>query len=191
MFTGIIEALGKIESIEKEEENIHFTISAPFTEELKVDQSVAHNGCCMTVVNLEGSQYTVTAIKETLNCTNLGDLELGSVVNLERCMLINGRLDGHIVQGHVDTVAECTNIEDQDGSWKYTFIYNGNDVTVDKGSITVNGISLTVVDSKPNQFSICIIPYTFENTNLGNLSKGDKVNIEFDIVGKYVKKLMN
>lgn len=190
MFTGIIEQLGVVKAIERENENIHFTIEAPFTGELKIDQSVAHNGCCLTVVSITGNEYVVTAIQETLNKTNLGYWKLGTKVNLERCMVMNGRLDGHIVQGHVDTTAECILIEDQHGSWKYTFQYSSNDVTVEKGSVTVNGTSLTVVDSKPQEFSVCIIPYTFEHTNFHDLEVGHKVNIEFDIIGKYVAKLI-
>ena len=190
MFTGIIEQLGVVTGIRKEGENIHFTVEAPFTHELKIDQSVAHNGCCLTVVEIDDTQYTVTAIQETLNKTNLGDWTIGTKVNLERCMLMNGRLDGHIVQGHVDTTATCTAIENQDGSWKYSFSYSSKDVTVEKGSVTVNGTSLTVVDSKPGEFSVCIIPYTHEHTNFHTLHVGSRVNLEFDIIGKYVARLM-
>ena len=190
MFTGIIEQLGVVKHIEHEGENVHFTMNAPFTNELKIDQSVAHNGCCLTIVKIDGDDYTVTAIQETMQKTNLGDWNVGTKVNLERCMIMNGRLDGHIVQGHVDTTAVCTSIEDQDGSWKYTFRYSTNQVTVEKGSATINGTSLTVVDSKDNEFSVCIIPYTYEFTNFHTLKIGDKVNLEFDIIGKYVAKLM-
>lgn len=190
MFTGIIEQLGEVKHIEKDQENVHFTLSADFTNELKIDQSVAHNGVCLTVVSIENDTYVVTAIKETLDKTNLGNLNPGNKVNLERCMKLGDRLDGHIVQGHVDKVAECTAIEDQDGSWKFTFRYEGNEKTVEKGSITVNGISLTVVDSTDNGFSVCIIPYTYEHTNFHELKVGDKVNLEFDIIGKYVARLM-
>lgn len=190
MFTGIIEQLGVIKAIRKEEENIHFTIAAPLTSELKIDQSVAHNGCCLTVVEITSDEYVVTAIQETLDKTNLGSWKVGTKVNLERCMKMNGRLDGHIVQGHVDTTAKCISIEDQQGSWKYTFHYSGEMVTVEKGSITVNGTSLTVVDSKDNEFSVCIIPYTYEFTNFHELKVGDSINLEFDIIGKYVAKLM-
>ena len=190
MFTGIIEQLGHITAIQKEGENIHFTVKSPFTNELKVDQSVAHNGTCLTVVSINNDEYTVTAILETLEKTNLGEWKVGTKVNLERCMQMNGRLDGHIVQGHVDTTATCTNIEDQNGSWKFTFNYLTEQVTVEKGSITVNGVSLTVVDSKDRQFSVCIIPYTYEHTNFHQLKIGDKINLEFDIIGKYVAKLM-
>ncbi len=190
MFTGIIEQLGEVIAINKEQENVHFTINANFTNELKIDQSVAHNGVCLTVVNITDSNYTVTAILETLNKTNLGTWEIGTKVNLERCMVLNGRLDGHIVQGHVDSTAICKNIEDQGGSWKYTFTYNSPFVTVEKGSITVNGVSLTVVDSKENEFSVCIIPFTYEHTNFHQLKISDTINLEFDIIGKYVAKLM-
>lgn len=190
MFTGIIEQLGVVTHIEHEGENVHFTINAPFTNELKIDQSVAHNGCCLTVVKIDGDDYTVTAIQETMQKTNLGDWTIGTKVNLERCMVMNGRLDGHIVQGHVDTTAVCTSIEDQNGSWKYTFRYTTNQVTVEKGSATINGTSLTVVDSKDKEFSVCIIPYTYEFTNFHALKIGDCVNLEFDIIGKYVEKLM-
>ena len=190
MFTGIIEQLGVVKHIKKDNSNIEFTIGSSFVSELKIDQSVAHNGCCLTVVSLNDNEYTVIAIKETLEKTNLGTWKVGTKVNLERCMQMNGRLDGHIVQGHVDTKAECIQIEDQQGSWKYTFNYVGGNVTVEKGSITVNGTSLTVVDSKDNQFSVCIIPYTYDHTNFHQLEIGDTVNLEFDIIGKYVAKLM-
>ena len=190
MFTGIIEQLGIVKSINKEDENIHFTMEAEFTNELKIDQSVAHNGCCLTVVNIDQTEYTVTAIQETLNKTNLDSWEVGSKVNLERCMIMNGRLDGHIVQGHVDTTATCIGKENQDGSWKFTFEYNSNDVTVEKGSVTINGTSLTVVDSKSKRFSVHIIPYTYEFTNFHQIDIGSTVNLEFDIIGKYVEKMM-
>lgn len=190
MFTGIVESLGEVKQIEKEQENVHFTLSCDFTNELKIDQSLAHNGCCLTVVAINDTDYTVTAIKETLDKTNLGNWQIGDRVNLERCMQMNGRLDGHIVQGHVDTKGTCTDIENQEGSWKFTFEYSSNDVTVEKGSITINGTSLTVIDSKPNQFSVCIIPYTYEFTNFHQLKVGDVVNLEFDIIGKYVARLV-
>ena len=190
MFTGIIEQLGVVTDIKREGENIHFTMESSFTNELKIDQSVAHNGCCLTVVEINDNTYVVTAIQETLNKTNLGDWRVGTKVNLERCTVMNGRLDGHIVQGHVDTTAVCTAIEDQNGSWKYTFKYTSDQVTVEKGSVTINGTSLTVVDSKDNSFSVCIIPFTYEHTNFHTLSIGDKINLEFDIIGKYVAKLM-
>jgi len=190
MFTGIIEEVAEVVKIEKEAENIHFSIKAKMTSELKIDQSVAHNGCCLTVVNIENDIYTVTAIQETLDKTNLNEWKIGTPINLERCMQMNGRLDGHIVQGHVDTVGICKQIEDQNGSWKFTFQYQNEQLTVEKGSITINGTSLTVVDSKKDSFSVCIIPYTFENTNFSSLNLGDQVNLEFDIIGKYVAKWM-
>ena len=190
MFTGIVEGIGIVKNIEREGENVHFTMSCDFTDELKIDQSVAHNGCCLTVVKIDRKEYVVTAIQETLNKTNLNDWEVGSKVNLERCMVMNGRLDGHIVQGHVDTTAHCSAVEDQDGSYKFTFEYDSDDVTVEKGSVTINGTSLTVVDSKDKGFSVCIIPYTYEFTNFHTLKPGDRVNLEFDIIGKYVAKLM-
>lgn len=191
MFTGIIETMGKVVGIEQEGTNIHFTLESAFTQELKIDQSVAHNGVCLTVVNIAGANYTVTAIQETLDKANLAHWKEGTVVNLERCMQLNGRLDGHIVQGHVDTTALCVGIEDFDGSTKYTFQHDPQFVTVEKGSITVNGVSLTVVDSTDNTFSVCIIPYTLEHTNFHTLEIGAFVNLEFDIIGKYVSKLLN
>jgi len=191
MFTGIIETLGSVKNIEKKNGNIDFTIHSSFTHELKIDQSVAHNGCCLTVVKIDGENYTVTAIQETLDKTNLNTWEKGTKVNLERCLAFNGRLDGHIVQGHVDTVATCVNIEDQNGSWKYTFEYNDDQLTVEKGSVTINGTSLTVVDSKENSFAVCIIPFTYEHTNFHELKVGSIINLEFDIIGKYVAKWMN
>jgi riboflavin synthase len=190
MFTGIIEQIGEVRKIDQENQNIHFTISADFVHELKIDQSVSHNGCCLTVISISEDSYVVTAINETLLRTNLADWQVGTIVNLERCLQYNGRLDGHIVQGHVDTVGICTSIEDQGGSWKFHFSYETNDLTVEKGSIAVNGTSLTVVDSHPGNFSVCIIPYTYEFTNFNSLKIGDKVNLEFDILGKYVAKWM-
>jgi riboflavin synthase len=190
MFTGIIEEIGSVKAISREAGNIHFTIAAKMTKELKVDQSVAHNGCCLTVVAIHEECYQVTAIQETLDKTNLNHWEIGTKVNLERCLVMNGRLDGHIVQGHVDTVATCTHYEEQNGSWKYTFQYKDEHLTVEKGSVTINGTSLTVVDSQEKVFSVCIIPYTFDNTNFKNLKTGDIVNLEFDIIGKYVAKWM-
>lgn len=192
MFTGIIEAVAKVEAIEKEGTNVHFTFSCPFTNELKIDQSVAHNGVCLTVVKIAGNNYTLTAIEETLQKTNLGNLRVGDIVNLERCMPANGRFDGHIVQGHVDQTGKVISIVDNDGSWIYTIQYDSNkgNVTVEKGSITINGTSLTVVDSKDDSFSVCIIPYTYENTVFKTLKVGDTVNLEFDIVGKYVARLL-
>lgn len=192
MFTGIIEAVGIVEKIEKSGSNIDFTLNCPFTQELKIDQSLAHNGCCLTVVKIEGTQYTVTAINETLEKTNLGKWEVGTVVNLERCMKMDGRLDGHIVQGHVDKTGNVVGIENKDGSYFITFEYNedGNFITVPQGSVTVNGISLTVAESGERKFSVAIIPYTWEFTNMNKLQIGDKVNLEFDIIGKYITKLM-
>lgn len=188
MFTGIIEEVAEVTKIEKEQGNIHFSLKSKMTSELKIDQSVAHNGCCLTVVNIENDIYTVTAIQETLDKTNLNQWELGTRVNLERCMQMNGRLDGHIVQGHVDTIGICTQIENQNGSWKFSFNYQNIQLTVEKGSITINGTSLTVVDSKKDSFSVCIIPYTYEHTNFSSIKVGDQVNLEFDIIGKYVAK---
>lgn len=193
MFTGIIEELGTVINIVKEEGNLHLTMEATLCAELKIDQSVAHNGVCLTVVSVKGNEYTVTAIQETLDKTNIGSLCIGEQVNLERCMKMGGRLDGHIVQGHVDKTAVCTQIKQKDGSWIFSFEYLKNhpsEITVEKGSITVNGTSLTVVNSKDNSFSVCIIPYTFEHTNFKQLKKGDKVNLEFDIIGKYVARMM-
>lgn len=193
MFTGIIEELGEITNIEKEGSNIHFTLKASLSEELKIDQSVAHNGVCLTVTDiLEKGQYKVTAIDETLQKTNLGEWKIGCLINLERCMKADSFLDGHIVQGHVDQTGICTNIENVDGSWKFTFDYgsDNNGLIVKKGSICINGVSLTVVDDNPQSFSIAIIPYTYEHTNFKTLEIGSKVNLEFDIIGKYVQKLV-
>ncbi len=190
MFTGIIECLATVTNIEKENTNVHYTFKAPITNELKIDQSVAHNGVCLTVVAINDDEYTVTAIKETLDRSNLGNLSVGDKVNLERCTKIGARLDGHIVQGHVDTVGICKSIKEVDGSWEFGINYNSDDITVEKGSITINGTSLTVVDSKDGYFSVAIIPYTYENTYFKYLKEGEQVNLEFDIVGKYVAKLM-
>jgi riboflavin synthase len=193
MFTGIIEAMGKVVKVEAEGSNKHFYIDAPFTTELKIDQSVAHNGVCLTVVDIYGdSVYRVTAIDETLKKSNLGLLQAGDYVNLERCMIMGARLDGHIVQGHVDQTAVCQSVEEQDGSWIYTFDYEENEgnVTVEKGSISVNGTSLTVIHSKPGSFSVAIIPFTYENTVFKYIKPGSVVNLEFDIIGKYVARLM-
>jgi riboflavin synthase len=191
MFTGIIEGLAKVEKIEKDNSNVHYTFSGPFTAELKIDQSVAHNGCCLTVVAINNDEYTLTAIDETLKKTNLGDLKEGDVVNVERCMQMGGRLDGHIVQGHVDTTGKCVEIIDLGGSTEYVFTYDFDDVTVPKGSITVNGVSLTVVQSEKNLFSVHIIPYTIEHTNFHTFKVGTRVNLEFDIIGKYVKRMLD
>jgi riboflavin synthase len=193
MFTGIIETLGKITDLRKDQGNLHITVESAISNELKIDQSVAHNGACLTVVAVADGKHTVTAIEETLNKTSLGHLKDGEPVNLERCMQMNARLDGHIVQGHVDQTAVCTQFKTLDGSWEYTFEYEAatGNVTVEKGSICVNGISLTVVNSQANSFSVAIIPYTFEHTNLHNVNVGSVVNLEFDIIGKYVARLMN
>lgn len=193
MFTGIIEELGTVKKVEKNKGNIHLTIDASFTPELKIDQSIAHNGVCLTVISIKNNEYTVTAIKETLEKTNLGNLIPKDKINLERCMKIGDRLDGHIVQGHVDTTAICNKIESIEGSWIFSFEYakkSISDMTVEKGSITVNGTSLTVVNSQDSKFSVCIIPYTYENTCFKYLKQGDQVNIEFDIIGKYVARMM-
>nr|WP_067059113.1 riboflavin synthase [Mucilaginibacter sp. L294] len=193
MFTGIIETLGKVADLRKENGNLHITVESTITQELKIDQSVAHNGVCLTVIALGDGTHTVTAIEETLNKTSIGHLKVGEPVNLERCMQMNARLDGHIVQGHVDQTATCIKFTELDGSWEYTFKYDtsAGNVTVEKGSICVNGISLTVVNSGPDHFSVAIIPYTYEHTNLHNVREGSVVNLEFDIIGKYVARLMN
>lgn len=192
MFTGIIEATGLVRAMRRSGSNVDFDIAAPFLSELKIDQSVSHNGACLTVVEISADHYTVTAIDETLKKTNLGDLLPGAEVNLERCMILGGRLDGHIVQGHVDLVGTCTSVQNQNGSWLYAFEYDAKsgNVTVSKGSICVNGVSLTVVDSSPGKFSVAIIPYTYEHTTFKHLQKGHRVNLEFDILGKYVAALM-
>ncbi|MFV9483579.1 riboflavin synthase [Christiangramia sp. ASW11-125] len=191
MFTGIVEEIGKIVAVEKSEGNVNLTISAEMTPELKIDQSVSHNGVCLTVVSIEGNMYTVTAVQETLTKTSIGKLKTGDAVNLERGMKLGARLDGHIVQGHVDQTAICKEVKETEGSWLYTFEYDpsvGN-LTIEKGSITVNGVSLTVVKSKATEFSVAIIPYTYEHTNFKDLQKGDTVNLEFDVIGKYVKRI--
>lgn len=192
MFTGIIEATGRVENIEKEGTNILFTMSCPFTKELKIDQSVSHDGCCLTVYDIDNQQYKIAAIHETLEKTNLGNWEIGMEVNLERCVLMNGRLDGHIVQGHVDQTGVVKSIENKNGSHLITIEHSEKDwfVTVPQGSIAVNGISLTVAYSGENEFSVAIIPYTWEHTNLKHLSAGDRVNLEFDVIGKYIAKLI-
>jgi riboflavin synthase len=192
MFTGIIEELGLVSIIEQDNQNVHFTINSPISGALKVDQSVAHNGVCLTVIVCNATSHTVTAISETINKTNLAHWAVGSLINLERCMPANGRFDGHIVQGHVDQTAVCSKVSEEGGSWRYTFSYNpafGN-MTVEKGSICINGVSLTVVDSGVDFFSVAIIPYTYEHTQFKMLRQGDLVNLEFDIVGKYIKRLM-
>lgn len=198
MFSGIIEEAAKVVALRKEQENLHITMECSFTDELKIDQSVAHNGVCLTVVEKKANTYTVTAIKETLDRTNLGLLETGSKVNLERSMMMNGRLDGHIVQGHVDQTARCTEVKEADGSWYFTFEYPFDKemakrgyMTVDKGSVTVNGVSLTVCNPTDNTFQVAIIPYTYEHTNFHQIKAGTVVNIEFDIIGKYVSRMMS
>lgn len=196
MFSGIVESMAKVIAVQQDKENKHFTLECEFGNELKIDQSVAHNGVCLTVVKRDGNQYVVTAMDETLKRSNLGLLQPGDEVNVERSMQMNGRLDGHIVQGHVDTTATCTNIEDAEGSYIYTFEYEvSNEMiergyfTVDKGSVTVNGVSLTVCNPTRNSFQVCIIPFTFEHTNFHNFKVGSKVNIEFDILGKYISRM--
>ena len=191
MFTGIIETLGVVKKIEKDQENLHITIQSDFTSELKVDQSVSHNGVCLTIVSICEPLYTVTAIKETLEKTNLRQLKENDTINLERGMKLGDRLDGHIVQGHVDQTGQCINKRDSNGSTYFTFTYDAslNNITIEKGSITVNGVSLTVVDSSENQFSVAIIPYTLEHTTFKNLKKEAIVNLEFDVIGKYVSRL--
>jgi riboflavin synthase len=193
MFTGIIESIGIIKAINYDRSNINFSISSSLSNELKIDQSVSHNGVCLTVVSKEEGAYTVTAIKETLEKTNLGKLKLGDKVNLERCLRVGDRLDGHFVQGHVDQTAICTYVGNENGSWTFTFKYDdkNNNITIEKGSITINGVSLTVVNSKKSEFSVAIIPYTFENTNFNSFTVGTLVNLEFDVFGKYVTKLFN
>lgn len=197
MFSGIVEEAATVVALEKEQENLHLTLSCSFVNDLKIDQSVAHNGVCLTVVKKTADTYTVTAIKETLDRSNLGVLNLGDKVNLERSMMMNGRLDGHIVQGHVDQTAVCTNVEAADGSWYFTFEYAFDKemakkgyMTVDKGSVTVNGVSLTVCNPTFNSFQVAIIPYTFEHTNFGQIKKGIVVNLEFDIIGKYLSRMV-
>jgi len=191
MFTGIIESLGKVVNIENEGTNVHYTIKSNFTQELKIDQSVAHNGVCLTVVAIKNDEYTVTAIQETLQKTNLNSLHINDIVNLERGMKLGDRLDGHIVQGHVDQIGKCINIKEENGSWIFTFQYDNSlgNVTIEKGSITVNGTSLTVVNSNEDYFSVAIIPYTYENTVFKNIKIGSLINLEFDVIGKYVARL--
>ena len=196
MFSGIVEAMARVVAIEQDKENKHFTLECPFGHELHIDQSVAHNGVCLTVVKREGDRYVVTAMDETLKRSNLGLLKEGDEVNVERSMVMNGRLDGHIVQGHVDQTATCLSVEDAGGSYEFTFGYESNDemvsrgyFTVDKGSVTVNGVSLTVCEPTATTFKVCIIPYTFEHTNFHTIKPGTKVNIEFDILGKYICRL--
>ena len=192
MFTGIIEDLGILKKIEKEKGNINLYFKSKLTQELKIDQSLSHNGVCLTVVSIDNDIYKVTAVKETLDKSNLGGLKVNSIVNLERAMKNNARLDGHYVQGHVDQIANCLNVRETDGSWFYEFEYDNtsNNITIEKGSIAVNGVSLTVVNSKLDGFSVAVIPYTYNNTNFKKIQKGDNVNIEFDMIGKYISKLL-
>ncbi len=193
MFTGIIEAFGKVESILKDQENLNITINSPISSKLKIDQSVSHNGVCLTVIDCNYKKHTVTAINETLNKTNLRFIKKNDLINLERSMKLDSRLDGHIVQGHIDQTAECTSYEKSNGSWLYSFLYDStnNNITIEKGSITINGISLTVINSKKNSFSVAIIPHTHQNTNFHKIKKGSIVNLEFDIIGKYISKLFS
>lgn len=197
MFSGIVEEAATVVGLKRDKSNLHLTLKCSFTNELKIDQSVAHNGVCLTVVNTEGDHYTVTAIQETLDKSNLGLLKEGDRVNLERSMVMNGRLDGHIVQGHVDQTAECLEVKESDGSWVFTFRYDVDKsmaaqgyMTVEKGSVCVNGVSLTVVNSRDDRFSVAIIPYTYEFTNFHQIKAGTVVNLEFDILGKYISRLM-
>ncbi len=197
MFSGIVEECATLVALVREQENVHFTFKCSFTGELKIDQSISHNGVCLTVVSIDGDTYVVTAMKETLERSNLGSLQIGDEVNVERSMMMNGRLDGHIVQGHVDQTARCTAVEDAEGSYYYTFSYECSPemarrgyLTVDKGSVTVNGVSLTVCNPTENTFQVAIIPYTYEHTNFHNIRVGSIVNLEFDIIGKYLSRMM-
>ena len=192
MFTGIIEELGEVTELVQDKDNLHITVKSKVSKELKIDQSLAHNGVCLTVVKLGDNTHTITAIKETIDKSNIGNLRIGSKVNLERAMVLGARLDGHIVQGHVDQTAVCTEVNELEGSWVYTFSYDNsyNNLTIEKGSITVNGVSLTVVNSRPGSFSVAIIPYTYEHTNFHQIKVNDKINLEFDVIGKYVARLL-
>ena len=191
MFTGIIETLGIIKNMETQQDNMNVTVSSSLTHELKIDQSLAHNGICLTIIDINDKEYTVTAISETIAKTNLSEWRIGDEINLERAMKLGDRLDGHIVQGHVDQKGNCTSFEETNGSWYFTFEYDPslNNITIEKGSITVNGVSLTVVNSNENEFSVAIIPYTFEHTNFKNIKVGTIVNLEFDVIGKYITRL--
>ena len=192
MFTGIIEELGEVTELVQDQDNLHITVKSALSKELKIDQSLAHNGVCLTVVKLGDDTHTITAIKETIDKSNIGELKVGTKVNLERAMQLGARLDGHIVQGHVDQTAVCTEVKELEGSWLYTFSYDNSydNLTIEKGSITVNGVSLTVVDSKQGIFSVAIIPYTYENTNFHQFKVNDTINLEFDVIGKYVARLL-
>ena len=190
MFTGIIECLATVKKVEKEKGNLNLSLESSINKELKIDQSLCHNGVCLTVVGIEDDVYTVTVIEESLNRSNLGKLIPGDIVNIERSMSVNSRFDGHIVQGHVDEVAICSEVQETNGSWKYIIKHNKENITVEKGSITINGVSLTVVDSSSDSFSVAIIPYTYENTNFKTIKSGSLVNLEFDILGKYISKII-
>lgn len=192
MFTGIIESVGIVKNLKQEKENLHITIESNFTPELKIDQSIAHNGVCLTIVSIIEKEYTITAIRETLDKSNLKFVNIGDEINLERAMVLGDRLDGHIVQGHVDQTAVCTNISEESGSWIFDFEYDKayNNITIEKGSVTINGVSLTVINSKKNCFSVAIIPYTYEFTNFHTFKNGTMVNLEFDVIGKYVARLL-
>ncbi|MDA9660500.1 riboflavin synthase [Flavobacteriaceae bacterium] len=193
MFTGIIEGNGKVIELKSDQENLHITLESKLTQDLKIDQSLAHNGVCLTVVDIQENQYVVTAVQETLLKSNLRNLKLGDSINLERAMKMNGRLDGHIVQGHVDQIGKCIRVDNNDGSWMYEFEYASGpgNITIEKGSITINGVSLTVVNSGINTFSVAIIPYTYKHTNFNFIKTGDIVNLEFDMIGKYIKKIQS
>ena len=191
MFTGIIECMATVVKVEKNKGNLDISLKSGITKELKIDQSLCHNGVCLTVVNIDNDVYTVNVISESIERSNFGEIITGDTVNIERSMSVNSRFDGHIVQGHVDEVAVCTQVSETDGSWKYVFKHSKNNITVEKGSITINGVSLTVVDSTENSFSVAIIPYTYNNTNFNQINVGTKVNLEFDIVGKYISKMIN
>ena len=191
MFTGIIECMATVVKVEKDKGNLDISLKSGITKELKIDQSLCHNGVCLTVVNIDNDVYTVNVISESIERSNFGEIITGDTVNIERSMSVNSRFDGHIVQGHVDEVAVCTQVSETDGSWKYVFKHSKNNITVEKGSITINGVSLTVVDSNESSFSVAIIPYTYNNTNFNQINVGTKVNLEFDIVGKYISKMIN
>ena len=191
MFTGIIECMATVVKVEKNKGNLDLSLKSGITNELKIDQSLCHNGVCLTVVDIDNDVYTVNVISESIERSNFGEIITGDTVNIERSMSVNSRFDGHIVQGHVDEVAVCTEVKETDGSWKYVFKHSKNNITVEKGSITINGVSLTVVDSTENSFSVAIIPYTYNNTNFNQINVGTKVNLEFDIIGKYISKMIN
>tara|TARA_B100000575_G_scaffold55788_1_gene41921 strand:+ start:1030 stop:1617 length:588 start_codon:yes stop_codon:yes gene_type:complete len=191
MFTGIIECMATVVKVEKNKGNLDISLKSGITKELKIDQSLCHNGVCLTVVNIDNDVYTVNVISESIERSNFGEIITGDTVNIERSMSVNSRFDGHIVQGHVDEVAVCTQVSETDGSWKYVFKHSKNNITVEKGSITINGVSLTVVDSNESSFSVAIIPYTYNNTNFNQINVGTKVNLEFDIIGKYISKMIN